>query len=139
MGVLKELKELVRDMGGNASNAHTASQAIDKIPASGGAGGGGLKLNLIYDESNSGSFRVDKTAKEIADAFIEHGNVWWLMTEDVGHGWSGLDKVIIYASSTNGTAYEFDGRPIYTTPGMETTYELIAASANDYPTYIPEE
>lgn len=64
MGVLKELKELVKEMGGDASQAQTIGQAIDKIPA---AGGGGLGIHVVFDET-TGSTRLDKTTEEIINA-----------------------------------------------------------------------
>jgi len=72
MGVLKELKELVRDMGGNAANARTVSQAIDKIPASGGSGGSALLVNIVVEQGAPA--RLDKTAGEIISAY-ESGSV----------------------------------------------------------------
>lgn len=127
MGVLKELKELVRDMGGNAANARTASQAIDKIPASGGSSSaGGLKLNPVYDADND-TLTLDKTAKEIADAFDEHGNVYWI---DKANGASVL--LFMHKYSLKGVSYIFS---FITADGLEP-FKSQSCLSDEYPSYL---
>ena len=120
MGVLKELKELVRDMGGNASNARTASQAIDKIPASGGSGGGALLVNIVVEQGAAP--RLDKTAGEIINAYKSGSVIVSLQLGDSVQSLYPLPGVMISGEAS-----------MFTVPFENNNETFISATMDAYP------
>lgn len=131
MGVLKELKELVKEMGGNADNAKTIGQAIDKIPA---AGGGGLGIRMVYDE-DTGDTRLDKTAEEIINA-VNSGVYVELLKISVEDNYTytlmPLSYLEIEHDAEDGDRYFFEFR------SFDDNSEYISVGLNEYPTELEE-
>lgn len=110
--IVKELKEKIVAAGGDTTGVQTVSEALDKIPASGGSSGaGGLRLYPTYD-SETDVTTLDKTAKEIADAFDAHGNVYLIEESSIDSSLI-YNKFIICAYETNGIWYEFTALQTY--------------------------
>lgn len=80
MSIVKELKELIKDLGGDASGVQTISEAVDKIPI-GGSGGGSSNVMVLHRDENT---TLDKTLREIIAA-LKSGTVvlvTWAETDD---------------------------------------------------------
>lgn len=76
--IVKELKEKITAAGGDTTGVQTVSEALDKLPAGDGSSGLILHATILHNLDDSDILVLDKTALEIATAFEEHGNVWFL-------------------------------------------------------------
>ena len=84
LNVTKELTALARKLGYTGNAPDTVAKAINAITASvgegGGGGDGGTGVTVVNDTNGT----LDKTFKEIADAFVSGGAV--IKTSDYFYG-----------------------------------------------------
>lgn len=73
MSILKELKSLIKDAGGDSNGVKTVSEAVKRYNAvDGGGGGGGSTVRVIHADTFGTSMTFDITNEEFYQAVMSN-------------------------------------------------------------------
>lgn len=127
--IVDALKAKYPDATGN-----TIDEVINTMDASGGSGGGGalnITLSVTTGEHSETIYRLDKTWREIKDAFIA-GKVIIFTVELEGTTEYGYVLGIAFSSYDEGTDYSVI---LSYASGFNATTSLVTSSEDGYPEY----